>query len=349
MSITTQLTHSAETWTYLKGLVSLYKPAGYPAHALLKMLRFKLAADLNCMQRSCETDHHLLPGGGGGGGGVVTRSGSEVTLGGGGVLQDYSSHPAVLGPGYQWDDIKVKVVNTLGDRSSGVLLVGINNSGLRDVSGVRAARMMRTYHIRAEFGRATSTGWAGGRTVKCEGWSRAAARPGMIQQMLTNISSANQARAWTVSQVGLDTQEAYEMAVKGPVRPKMPSETLVYNIQLKELTAPFFLLELHCIDSQSDGDQQHLVDLVEEIGLKCKTVCHVHSIRCAALGPWTADTTLLPKELTLQHILNNISQNRRLYRQFIAQPGQSYNSNIRYKPRPRERTVVDTESRSDSL
>ena len=272
-------------------------------------------------------------------------------MGGGGVIEDYSSHPAVLGPGYDWEDIKIKVVNTIGLKASGVLLVGINSSGIREAKALKSAKLMRTYHVRGEFGRATSTGWAGGKTLKCEGWTGAVSRPAMIHQMLANISSANQARAWTVSQVGLDTQEGYEMAVRGPVRPKMPSETLVYNVKLKELTAPMFLLELHSIDSENDRDQQHLVDLTEEIALKCKTVCHVHSVRCAALGPWTADTTLLTKELTLQNILNNISQNRRLYRQFISQPGKLYNSNIKYKPSPREKPVVDvdTESKTDSL
>ena len=270
-------------------------------------------------------------------------------VGGGGIVEDYSSHPAVLGPGYDWEDIKTRIVNPIGEKSSGVLLVGLNSSGVREAKALGAAKLMRTYHIRGEFGRATSTGWAAGKTVKCEGWTGAASRPWMIQQMLANISSANQARAWTVSQVGVETQEGYEMAVRGPVRPKLPSETLVYNVKLMELKAPLFLLELHCIDSQADREQQHLVDLVEEVGLKCKTVCHVHSVRCAALGPWTADTTLLAKELTLQNILNNISQNRRLYRQFIAQPGKLYNSNIKYKPKPREKTVVDTESKSDSL
>ena len=340
MSITTQLTHSAETWPYLRGLVSLYKPAGYPAKVLVKMLRHRLAADLNCMQRTCEAESHLLEAGGGGD--VVSSPGREVMVGGGGGVQDYSSHPAVLGPGYDWEDIKVKIVNPLGEKTSGVLLVGLNSSGMREARALRSAKLMRTYHIRGEFGRATSTGWAGGRTLKCEGWTGAASRPWMIQQMLANISSANQARAWNVSKAGADTQEGYEMAVRGPVRPALPSETLVYNIKLKELKAPQFLLELHCIDSQSDREQQALVDLVAEVGLRCKTVCHVHSVRCAALGPWLADTTLLAKELTLQNILNNISQNRRLYKQYIAQPGGLHNSNIKYKPRPREKTVVDS-------
>ena len=347
MSITTQLTHSAETWQYLKGMVSLYKPADYPVGSLVKMLKHRLAADLNCMQRSSESEPHLLTDGDGG---VVTSSGREVMERGGGEVQDYSSHPAVLGPGYDPEDIKTRVVNPLGQKSSGVLLVGINSSGIREAQALRSAKLMRTYHIRGEFGRATTTGWAGGRTVKCEGWTGAVSRPWMIQQMLANISSANQARAWAVSEVGADTQEGYELALKGPVRPKLPSETLVYNIKLKELQAPLFLLELHSIDSQSDRDQQHLVDLVAEVGLKCKTVCHVHSVRCGALGPWTADTTLLPKELTLQNILNNISQNRRLYRQYISQAGGLHKSNIKYKPTPREKTVVDIiEPQSDSL
>ena len=148
MSITTQLTHSAETWPYLKGLVSLYKPAGYPAKVLVKMLRHRLAADLNCMRRSCETEQHLLTEGGGGG--VVTSSGRkrQVMAGGGGIVEDYSSHPAVLGPGYDSEDIKTRIVNPIGEKSSGVLLVGLNSSGIREARALWAAKVMRTYHIR---------------------------------------------------------------------------------------------------------------------------------------------------------------------------------------------------------
>jgi len=323
MSITTQLTHSAETWYHLRGLVSLYKPPGYPSHVLVKMLRSRLAADLNCMRRSCEGDTALLMEGDGGGGGgvIVSNSASELMAGGGGDIsvQDYSSHPAVLGPGYHWRDIQTTVVNNIGERCSGVLLVGVNRVGVGQARGLRASNMMKTYHVRGEFGLATRTGWAGGKTVKCEGWTQLAARPWKIQQMLANISSSHQARAWTVAQAGLDTQEGYQLALQGPVRPKLPSETIVYNVKLKEFRPPFFLLELHCVEAGADREQEAVVQLVQEVALKCKTVCHVHSVRCAALGPWTADSTLLAKHLSLQNILNNISDNRKLYKKFITQ------------------------------
>ena len=65
--------------------------------------------------------------------------------------------------------------------------------------------------------------------------------------------------SWQVAQVGLDTQEAYEMACRGPVRPSILSETLIYNIQLKECSLPHFMLELQCIQGSNDGDQGQLV------------------------------------------------------------------------------------------
>ena len=328
MSITTQLTHSAETWHYLRGLVSLYKPAGYPAYSMVKMMRVRLAEDLNCMRRSHEAEADLLTDRGGGAD-VVSTTDSAVVVGG--DEEDYSSHPAVLGPGYTWQDIRTMVVNPIGEKSSGVLLVGVNRVGVTQARALRAASLMRTYHVKGELGRATSTGWVGGKTVMCQGWTQLAARPYRIQQMLANISGANQARAWNVSAFGLDTQEGYELALQGPVRPQMPSETIVYNIKLKEFKPPMFMMELHCIDGENDRTQEHIVQLVQEVALKCKTVCHVHSLRCAAFGPWTADTTLLGKQLNLQDILNNISDNRKIYKQHVAKPHGLFTSNIKPK------------------
>ena len=349
MSITTQLTHSAEAWSHLKGLVSLYKPAGYPAHALVKLLKVRLAEELNCMRRSVEDDTSLLDAGGGGGELVTSPESDVMRQEEGRKVMDYSSHPAVLGPGYSWEDIRTMIVNPLGVKSSGVLLVGLNRVGVGQAQEVRGGRLMRTYHVRGELGRATNTGWEGGKTVMCQGWTNLATRPWMMQQMLANISGANQARAWNVGQVGLDTQEGYELAVKGPVRPKLLSETIVYNIKLKEFKPPMFMLELHCIESQSDKSQEHLVQLVQEVALKCKTVCHLHSIRCGALGPWTAASSLLSRQFTLQDVLHNISDNRKIYRENISKPGVSFNPNIQEKSESRRHKINNRNKMSEEI
>ena len=334
MSITTTLTHSSEAWKFLRGLVCLYKPPGYPAPSLLGVTRHKLAADLNCMERSVDTeDGHLLSDGSEQGltevsSKLVSSSQTTDILSSTGIT-DYSSHPFVLGDPYDYHDFEVSTVNKLGDRVSGLLLLGINDPRL--VWRLRRAKLLTTLQVRGEFGRATRTGWADGKTAMCKGWQYLRTKEGLLASMLTNISAAHQARAWSVAEVGVDTQEAFELASRGPVRPKLLTETLIYNIELKEFRPPHFMLEVQCVEGENDPQQSHIVRLVEEVALKCRTVAHVSSIRCSALGPWTADSALLSKHVSLQNVLDNISVNRKLYKEFLAKPRSIFNSNIKHK------------------
>ena len=351
MSITTQLTHSNEAWKLLRGLVCLYKPPGYPASSLYGMLKNRITQDLNCMERTVYSDENLLPDPEEFGLEaeqsrlVVTTGDTEIVSSQ--TIRDYSTHPAVLGHGFHHQDHKVYGVNILGDKSSGVCLVGLNDGGVSLAKAVKRARLMSTYHVRGEFGRATRTGWSDGKTVMCQGWKYVRRRTHLLEQLLINISSAHQSRAWEVAEVGVDTQEAYELACKGPVRPKMISESLVYNISLLEAELPHFTLEIQVVEGSGDQDQGHLVRLVEELAIKCKTVASVHSVRCAALGPWSADSALLYKHLDLQNVLNNISHNRNIHREFLAKPGNLYSANIKEK-KPKLKQTQNQKKKNDS-
>ena len=336
MSVTTKLTHSNEAWKLLRGLVCLYKPPGYPASSLYGMLKNKITQDLNCMERTVYSDENLLPDPGEFGleearQPLVLMSSRGTEIVSSHHIQDYSTHPSVLGHGFHHSDHKVYGVNILGDKSSGVCLIGLNDGGVSLARAVKRARLMSTYHIKGEFGRATRTGWYDGKTAKCEGWKYIRKRTHLLEQLLVNISSAHQSRVWEVAEVGVDTQEAYELACKGPVRPKMISESLVYNISLLEAELPHFTLEVQVVEGSGDQDQGHLVRLVEELAIKCRTVASVHSVRCAALGPWTAHNALLFKHIDLQNVLNNISDNRKIHREFLAKPGNLYSPNIMEK------------------
>jgi len=313
MSLTTSLALSSDAWRLLRGVTCLYKPPGYPAGKLMNLLKHKLEQDLNRMERKVNRDERKLQLTGGGGGDVIPGSvGGGVSVGHG---VDYSVHPLVLGPGYTADDIRCMYVNKLSDNASGVLLVGVNESP-RSTEGraLRNAKLLTTFHVRGEWGRATSTGWATGKTRYCNTWRHLVGRPWIVDQCLSNIQAGHQARAWAVANCALDTEEAYEQALKGPVKPDMLSETLVYGIKVKEWSLPNFMLEVQCVEGQDDM-QKYLVKLVEEIGLKCKTVAHVTGIRCAAVGPFTSNESLLIKHISLQHVLNNISDNRKLCRE----------------------------------
>jgi len=312
MSLTTRLTHSNDAWRLLNGLVCLYKPAGYAGSKLTAMLKYNLAEDLNRMQRTVESEDRRLELDRGGGE-LVGRSDKAVEVVAGGSNIDYSVHPHVLGPGYEADDIQLTMVNKLAEDVSGVLVMGVNG-GIRNAVSLKKSKLLNTFQVRGEWGRATSTGWATGKTRHCATWRHLVGRPWLVDQCLSNVSAGHQARAWTVANCGLETQEAYEQALKGPIKPTLLSETLIYSIKVSEWKLPHFTLEVQCVEGAEDK-QEYIVKLLEEIGLKCKTVAHTTGIRCAAVGPFTSRECLLVKHLNLQDVLDNISDNRKLFRE----------------------------------
>ena len=84
------------------------------------------------------------------------------------LIRDYSIHPSVLGPAYDIKDFKAYKVNEMGDKVSGVCLIGLNDLGVQKAKILKKARFLTTYLIRGEFGRATNTGWVDGKTVMCQ-------------------------------------------------------------------------------------------------------------------------------------------------------------------------------------
>ena len=334
MSITTQLTHSSQAWNYLRGLVCVYKPPRYSLGSVLRKLRYNVAEDLNCMERtySDNEDIRKIDSSESNNFNALQLSSNDELL----EIEsksnvDYGNHPLVLGPAYVQEDLKTYHINKLGPNSSGLCLIGLADRGVNLGKAIQKAKLMTTYHIRGEFGRATRTGWADGKTAMCKGYQHIKAKSWLLEQMLVNITSSHQARAWNVAEIGVETEEAYQLASKGPIRPKIMTETIVCNMKLKELKLPYFMIELHCIESDAFEEQKDIVRMIEEIGLKCRTVAHVSSIRCAAIGPWTTEDALLQKQLSLQNILDNISDNRKMYKQFVRKKGGLYTPNIRSK------------------
>ena len=71
--------------------------------------------------------------------------------------------------------------------------------GNTEARAPRNAKLLTTFHINGEWGRATSTGWATGKTRKCHTWRHLVGRPWLVDQCLSNIQAGHQARGWTVS------------------------------------------------------------------------------------------------------------------------------------------------------
>jgi len=225
-------------------------------------------------------------------------------------LVDYTVHPLVLGPAYLFEDFSSLSVNLLDKRSSGVAVVGINK-GVHFAKRLRAAKLLTTFQVDAELGRASDSGWSDGKIVSKATWKQLASRPWLMEQVLATISAGHQKAAWGVAGFDTGTQEGYEAALKGPPRPAELSSALVYSVKLSSWQPPHFGLTVQCVAPilPKDGNQQvFLLDIVQEIGARLRTVALVHKLRCTSVGPWSTEKALLRKHWTLEHLLASIGE-----------------------------------------
>lgn len=130
--------------------------------------------------------------------------------------------------------------------------------------------------------------------------------PFKINNLLNKILSANTRYALKSLGARLNTQEAYDILSKGPLRPKIgESDPVLYYLRCIELKEPYFKIKVVCVNE----NHLYLFHLVNQIGLALKTHACVSSIICTRLGKFTIDDSLSYKEFNAESIINNITIN----------------------------------------
>nr|KAF6283185.1 TruB pseudouridine synthase family member 2 [Pipistrellus kuhlii] len=119
-----------------------------------------------------------------------------------------------------------------------------------------------------------------------------------LDRILAVIQGSHQKALVTYSNLDLQTQEAYEMAVKGLIRPMNKSPMLVTGIRCLRFAPPEFLLEVQCMNET----QKQLRSLVHEIGLELKTTAVCSHVRRTRDGCFTLDDALLRTQWNLNSI-----------------------------------------------
>jgi len=225
------------------------------------------------------------------------------------TLLDYSSHPSVLGPGYSVEDIGIQAANVLPLDSSGVVLVGLNRSaGL--AKAIRRRNPLLSLEVECELGRATDTGFRHGKSIAKATWRHLKNRRWHMDQIISNIQASHQKMAWKAVDVDPASQEAYELAAQGPVKPDMLTDTIIYGIRCVDWKLPAFTLKVECVGE----NQQFVYDLVSEMAIRLKTHGHCTKVRCSQVGPFTANQSLLPQQFNLENVLRNIGYNKKIVR-----------------------------------
>lgn len=111
-------------------------------------------------------------------------------------------------------------------------------------------------------------------------------------------------------QCGYDihSQECYELAIKGLVRPVERTIPVVYGIKCIHFEPPEFTLEVQCINM----NENYLLQMAYDLGLRLKTLSVCTGLRCIRYGCFTINETLLLKHLQIEEITRNMKKCKKL-------------------------------------
>ena len=128
-----------------------------------------------------------------------------------------------------------------------------------------------------------------------------------MDKVLANIRSNHQRDAFKQAGVNLQSQKAYEMAVKGLVRPMKEhvGYTLIYGLNCILFEPPHLTLKVTCINESPI----YLAEFSAELGLKMRTNAVLNSLQLVKYGPYSTENSLLLKHVDLENVVHNMVQN----------------------------------------
>ncbi|XP_051022512.1 pseudouridylate synthase TRUB2, mitochondrial isoform X2 [Acomys russatus] len=156
------------------------------------------------------------------------------------------------------------------------------------------------YTVRGLLGRATDNFCEDGRLVEKTTYDHVTRE--MLDRVLAVIQGSHQKALVMYSNLDLKSQEAYEMAVQGVVRPMNKSPMLISGIRCLHFAPPEFLLEVQCMHET----QQQLRKLVHEVGLELKSTAVCVQVRRTRDGFFRLDDALLRTRWDLHSIQDAI-------------------------------------------
>ncbi|XP_017911359.1 PREDICTED: probable tRNA pseudouridine synthase 2 isoform X2 [Capra hircus] len=246
----------------LQGLFAVYKPPGLKWKHLRDTVELQLLKGLNAGKPSAPKQRvrFLL-------GPVESSKEKELTLTANRV-PTLINHPLVLGVGH----------------------------GCGLLTDMYNAHLTKDYAVRGLLGKATDDFCEDGRLVEKTTYDHVTREK--LDRILAVIQGSHQKALVTYSNLDLQTQEAYEMAVSGVIRPMNKSPMLITGIRCLQFAPPEFLLEVQCMHET----QKQLRRLVHEIGLELKSTAVCTQVRRTRDGFFTLDDALLRTQWDLPSI-----------------------------------------------
>ncbi|KAM6399877.1 LOW QUALITY PROTEIN: pseudouridylate synthase TRUB2, mitochondrial [Rhynochetos jubatus] len=210
------------------------------------------------------------------------------------VLAD---HPLVRGPRFR--RLKMGAGHRLDVKASGVFVLGIGH-GNKLLTDLYNCHLTKVYTVGGLFGKATDDFSDTGNLVEKTTFDHITREK--LERILAVIQGTNHKALLMHSNIDMKTQEAYELAVKGLIRPMGKSPPIITAIRCLQFTLPEFQLEIHCLHET----QQYLRKIIHELGLELKSSAVCTQVRRTRDGVFTLDDALLRSQWNLQSVQNAI-------------------------------------------
>uniref|UniRef100_A0A8D0HD52 TruB pseudouridine synthase family member 2 n=1 Tax=Sphenodon punctatus TaxID=8508 RepID=A0A8D0HD52_SPHPU len=284
-----------EAWARLHGLFAVYKPPGMHWQMVRDTVETQLLKDLNSLKRPPPRQEiRFLTST------IEGNARKELTITAS-RLPVLADHPLVAGP--MFTHLNMGAVHRLDMKSSGVLVLGVGH-GNKLLPYLYNTHPTKAYVVHGLFGKATDDFSDTGKLIEKTTFDHITEEK--LEQILAVIQGSNHKSLLMFSDIDLKTQEAYELAVKGLIRPMDKTPPLITAIRCLQLTPPEFHLEIQCMNE----NQQYLRRLVHEIGLELKSSAVCTRIRRTRDGVFTVEDALLRTQWNLQNVQNAIDESR---------------------------------------
>ncbi|XP_034247503.1 mitochondrial mRNA pseudouridine synthase Trub2 [Thrips palmi] len=276
---------ASKYWRNLHGLLCLFKPSGLSTSILSFSLKHTISKGLNKMKvrqprKIVQYDASY---------GIPMET----------IETDYSDHPLIIGPRYQITDIRLHLPDYLGLFSSGVYVLGLNG-GTKAARDLESSKPLKVYHVSGQLGIATDNCWKTGKKIQRAPFSKIY-RP-HIDKALAAMQASHQRHMYTNAGVDVQSQEAYDLAVQGLLRPESEYFPIIYGMRCVHFERPFFTIEIACTNEQ----EAYLLNLIYTVGLKVKSVAMCTSIKCIRYGPFTLEHSLLQHSWNVEQLAANV-------------------------------------------
>uniref|UniRef100_A0A8C3C8I2 TruB pseudouridine synthase family member 2 n=1 Tax=Cairina moschata TaxID=8855 RepID=A0A8C3C8I2_CAIMO len=272
------------------GLFAVYKPPGVSWCRVRDAVRARLLRELNEAPEPPPRQRiRFLPAAPGAGG----EPGLVPTW-----VPVLAEHPLVRGP--RFTQLKVGAGDRLDVKASGVFVLGVGH-GNKLLTDRYHCHLTKVYTVGGLFGKVTEDFSDTGKLVEKATFDHITREK--LERILAVIQGTNHKALLLHSNIDMKTQEAYELAVNGLIRPMGKSPPIITAIRCLQFALPEFQLEIYCVHET----QQYLRKIVHEIGLELKSCAVCTQVRRIRDGVFTLDDALLRTQWNLQSIRNAIS------------------------------------------